>query len=379
MKKILLPLFVIFLASCAGGSSNGGGGNGGGGGGGGGNRPGGGSDGGSYPTFPTEPLEYDNVLDLFSSGQQVGDVLVSLGIGGRTITITDNNTITFTTNNPSPSDELFFNTSRELDISRFNKLLGPGNTGFYIGSNSHEITGLTQTSWLANIWLENGSLVTPRFDLTGKTAVIEDTLILGGKALGLQHTEFGIWNMSRRIEGHLVSTTTNYNQNGYFDNDTRVFTLSSSPKTAFAQGMTGMATFKGAAVAVASNGLQGSDALKTQTVYGFATLTLDTSKTGYNIPANILVLDFPDFYKFTIEQVTNLNTGQVGDGYINSVENNGNKTGINFDGAPLGSWYVNMSGGLYGVSGNPSEVSGTFYISRSDIRAFITGAFGAKR
>jgi len=148
--------------------------------------------------------------------------------------------------------------------------------------------------------------------------------------------------------------------------------------------MTGDRTFKGSAAAVASNGLTAGDEARSDIVYGTATLTLNTRETasGSGNKTGKLIVDFKDFYKFTfINLAPHANIGfRTAEGYSISVsaEDRANKTGIYFDTDKL--HYGQVHGTLLGTArGNPTEAVGTFFIDGNGSKAFVKGAFGAKR
>ena len=387
IKKGALALSFLFIAAC--GSSNGG-------------------DAGGviswpptpnppqpYPTFPTEPLGYDNILELFSTNRSIGDVITNVSTNS-TLTITNLNTITIANTATLGTGALFAGSST-LNISDFQRLLGPANTQFYIGRTDRKNVNLTDTAWHTNVVGGTGPNGSTRwFNIEGKTAVADDTLILGGKAVGLQHSDFGIWNTQRRIEGYLVCSINGLSQEGWFDSRTVAFRTSLDTSAFLPTGMTGTRIFTGSAVAVASNGMYGSSQLRTQTVFGSAELTIDLSQVNMGASAlNSLVLDFPYFYSFSfdvshrngnvgISTGGTRNVGLLGGGSVLSIENTGNRTNISFDGGSLSNWVGNVDGAFFGVPGDPSEVVGTFNISNIGTNAehrreTLSGAFGVKR
>jgi len=364
MKNILLSALCLILAACTSSSDNVSGGSGG-------NRPGGG--GGAeivYPTFPTTPVTADNVRELFAPNFS-GIIAGWQGDKASSLSISDDITITIDYSNSSDP----FGGVATLGVADFKHLHGPDNQSFYIAGTSHQNapSGITEV-WLIGETSSGKHLI----DITGRTTVVEHTVVLGGKPLRLQYADFGIWVIRERIDGPIHSLTSGDSINGYIYDNVRPFARGTGAGvwTEFGPGMQGVQTFTGSTVAAASNGLTTGDEVRSQIVYGTATLTLNPTDSGSG--DGKLILDFPDFYKFTFSNVLPSGYGFGSDFQYVSAEDRGNKTGIIFDPNRLHNGI--LYGNLYGpVFGNPTEAIGDFIVENNGSRAFIKGAYGAKR
>ena len=334
---------------------------------------------GPYPTFPSVPVEYATVFELFNPNYEEENVMFNLGLSDYTITVTDANTITL-------AQQALFGGSLTLTQngpnSDFNKLTSPSGS-FYIAQKSRTVN-FPNYPFQSNYLDIRRGFQNYRFDLYGRSATVENTLVLGGKQMDLEFADFGIWAIRYRVEGELIDINSPaMTRNGYDNTRTHAIVIGSQPSSGFGATTPGEIVFTGTAVALATNGLTQNHEAHSQIVYGTARLTLNPLGLGVtSSAANQLELDFPDFYRFTFSNLQLNGNGSISGGASLglSIEDRNNKTMINF-GATENYMWSPMNGNLFGATNNPTEAVGGFIISstNSSIPTRVDGAWGVRR
>ena len=217
--------------------------------------------------------------------------------------------------------------------------------------------------------------------ISGNVAASE-VVMLGGKAVGLEYTNFGFWEARATYTGKLNGVNFNFTDNSY-----KPFILESTAARKIAPPGTG--SFSGVVLANAYERDTGTFYDKVVSLVGKANLSLASATAGE------MKFSFDNFYTLA----TNLTIGSNGQITGNSgftVVSGLNNTGINFPvggkntlNGPIyslleidGSSY--LEGQFYGKSGDssPSEAVGTFgYYSKSGLShtTGLIGTWGVKK
>ncbi|MDR1476623.1 MAG: hypothetical protein LBI17_00665, partial [Rickettsiales bacterium] len=247
---------------------------------------------------------------------------------------TNNNSITKNADNKSL--DLSFNngfSAVSMDITNpgtFKKVTLSDGTYFYVGRAEGTKNNISFNSGALN---------------TSGASTLKHELVLGGKSVGLQYSDFGVWRMDVVHNGDVTNGVGALVYDGLNLMQTPAMIAIGNSKTAGYALSGAPQTFTGAAVAVASNGEYDIAAAKNATVYGTARLTITpTAGTGLS-SGNTLELNFANFYKFTFSNLqtkgVNLgaSSGEISTPLSNSltITDTGNNTGIDFD---LGSFYT---------------------------------------
>jgi hypothetical protein len=215
---------------------------------------------------------------------------------------------------------------------------------------SHKFIGAAITTikreYFNNVDMEDGSgkLYSVRMD-----GEYTDIILLGGKMLGLQYSDFGVWKQQDKKTfvasapgaADITDSTSHYL-------DDRPFYFGDSGKKQGFAGLSGSRTFTGTAVGRAFNSYE---YYIYKDVVGSASLTVDQSLS--NISG--LELAFDDYYRFTLNRPAPIDAGGGFTGADFTVLDNGNTDPLLALTAGAGM----ASGQFYGAS-SPEEAVGTF-------------------
>ena len=314
MKKSLLMFAMLGLAACGGG--------------------GGGGSGGAKNNFPTVALRDGNLT----------------AVSGST-NITSNG-----------SDKLATTQQRQTNYGSSNQS-GGNIPGYTVTQTSDRIilnyNGVQTTMEFADDFKAGNKFIQA---IKNSGTDTTDLVALGGKKLGLQYSDFGIW-MHATNSATLANGSPRIDMIPFFiGNDANRAT------TGFNN------TFAGTVVATAFDAIQG----KSENVSGSASISFSVAS---NTLTAITTLNFDDFYKFVFTKDSTIDAnGKFASSNGSTpvtVTNNGNATGINFS---TGSHMVYMNGQFYGAGGTAQEAVGTFSITNNGIPATkgVVGAFGVK-
>lgn len=203
-------------------------------------------------------------------------------------------------------------------------------------------------------------------DIRGQAA-ITDKIYLGGKKLGLEYSEFGIWQVSLglngKVDGHEVNEELQVGAYTFHAGDDQ-------HKRGFNE-VSGQASFTGRALGQAFD--ETPDVSTAVNVFGTAKLDMDLGAGG---ATGSLALDFDNFYKFKVS-VSSDGDGELHETALTEVTANANTTGISLDTNTAG-YASHVRGQLYGPAGaSATEGTGTFEFVKGSKGVY--GAFGVKR
>jgi|GEM_PF-5060194 len=257
-----------------------------------------------------------------------------------------------------------------VDSVRFPAKVGPGS----LSTSGNSLTGYSLARTGSDLVLGGGGREV-KFNLNsdfmagsdfifasksqaGEASANNDMVVLGGKKLGLEYADFGVWKSSSATSATSVRNA-----------DVPFFIADNNMKSNMP---TTNKTFTGKAVGSAYDYTNGNNNVKD--IAGLATLNFNSSTNRME-----MTLAFDGFYTFTFTPNYSVANGSYGAGSYNStsvaVSGNAGGTGISFT---SGTYMANVVGQFYGASqGAPSETAGTFMLNSGSVKGII-GAFGAK-
>ncbi len=220
------------------------------------------------------------------------------------------------------------------------------------------------------------SKVSANFDIT-KENTITDIVKIGGRALGLSYSDFGLWTIKGATtftgdKDLLLAKKDTEAKNNYYYFDTPFFTGFNQFETNFTKqttaGINTTTVFKGKTFGSATKGDVRKD------LSGTATLSVLNQEAKGK-----LTLNFDKWYTFSFSDINLENTSGFSlTGSTVSVDNTLKSSDILIT-APSSGITGNLSGKLYGVeAGKPEEAVGIFDINTTDF-VKINGAFGVKK
>lgn len=220
------------------------------------------------------------------------------------------------------------------------------------------------------------SKVSANFDIT-KENTITDIVKIGGRALGLSYSDFGLWTIKGATtftgdKDLLLAKKDTEAKNNYYYFDTPFFTGFNQFETNFTKqttaGINTTTVFKGKTFGSATKGDVRKD------LSGTATLSVLNQEAKGK-----LTLNFDKWYTFSFSDINLENTSGFSlTGSTVSVDNTLKSSDILIT-APSSGITGNLSGKLYGVeAGKPEEAVGIFDINTTD-SVKINGAFGVKK
>ena len=324
MKKRLPVLMVsalFALAACGGGGGGGGGVN------------------------STPPLAWEPPSDPYGQSSGSANTVATFVLGADIVPVETRNgvplTVTKTANGLTLSA---YNGARTVTLS--------ADAGDFKNTSGDYITAVKESSGKYS-------------DYSSISYRAQDTVALGGKKLGLSHSDFGIW--TSYVHEVADGQDPEY---GPTSKTVAAFYMGDPGKTANFSSSSGQQTFSGNTAATAHGGA----------VSGTTHLT-GTARMSFTAATSIntnLRLTFPGFYNFQIPVEIDAN-GKItqGAGTAFAIDN-GDLSGRNMNGVG----YYKVDGQFYGPSGsNPKEAVGGYLIQSADKEQYtsVNGSFGLKK
>lgn len=214
----------------------------------------------------------------------------------------------------------------------------------------------------------------------GGTFTSTEIIEVGGKTLGLQYADFGMWKTIINYNGS-GGVITRMNEPEILDDmENRAY------RAAFTAG-TGTESFTGNAMGVvrAHNSAYSDDVAAPLGAEVYGTASLDVNLTNLRATLDLL---FPGFYDFSFTNLSVDRSGELDE--IDrttqlSVTNNGNATGINLNTVSGVTGGFDVDGQFYGPSrNNPTEAVGDVEIRQTAVNGVnnyvdVDIAFGVKK
>jgi len=201
--------------------------------------------------------------------------------------------------------------------------------------------------------------------ISGNIAASE-VVMLGGKAVGLEYTNFGFWEVRARATGKLNGDNIDYAINGYTP-----FILESTRAKTVKPPSSG--TFRGTVVANAYDRANLNTSLEGKVVSLVGTANLDLSSAT----SGSMVFSFNNFYTMTTP-LTISGNGAISSSSFTISDPGKNKTGIIL---PSSGMSPSFGGQFYGnsVASEATEAVGTFGYNNSAHTTGVNGSWGVKK